>query len=79
MRPLAFDCCVPGTAHILRVSLSFRIIEVKTSPKPNQMGAGRSEARSQTNVRVNAVNRNNEKREKADDKKRKRRKKGAGG
>jgi len=31
--------CVPGTAHVLRVSLQFSIIEVKASPKPSQMEA----------------------------------------
>ena len=32
-------CCVPGTAHIIRVSLYFSIMEVKGSPKPSQMEA----------------------------------------
>jgi len=32
-------CCVPGTAHALRVSLQFPIMEVKASPKPSQMEA----------------------------------------
>jgi len=31
--------CVPGTAHVLRVSLQFPIMEVKASPKPSQMEA----------------------------------------
>jgi hypothetical protein len=31
--------CVPGTAHVLRVSLYFPIMEVKASPKPSQMEA----------------------------------------
>ena len=31
--------CVPGTAHVLRVSLQFLIMEVKASPKPSQMEA----------------------------------------
>jgi len=29
-------CCVPGTAHVLRVSLHFPIMEVKASPKPSR-------------------------------------------
>ncbi len=32
-------CCVPGTAHVLRVSLQFPTTEVKASPKPSQMEA----------------------------------------
>ena len=32
-------CCVPGTAHVLRVSLYLPIMEVKASPKPSQMEA----------------------------------------
>jgi hypothetical protein len=32
-------CCVPGTAHVLRLSLQFPIMEVKASPKPSQMEA----------------------------------------
>jgi hypothetical protein len=30
---------VPGTAHVLRVSLYLPIVEVKASPKPSQMEA----------------------------------------
>ncbi|MEA1992146.1 MAG: hypothetical protein U9N58_08140 [Thermodesulfobacteriota bacterium] len=30
--------CVPGTAHVLRVSLQFPIMEVKASPKPGPDG-----------------------------------------
>ena len=30
---------MPGTAHVLKVSLQFPIVEVKASPKPSQMEA----------------------------------------
>ncbi|WP_459919208.1 hypothetical protein, partial [Desulfocicer niacini] len=32
---------VPGTAHVLRVSLHLKIMKVKASPKPSLMEAGR--------------------------------------
>ncbi len=37
--PPEFDYCVPGTAHVLRVSLHLRIMKVKASPKPSLMEA----------------------------------------